>query len=325
MRNDLREILSYARLEQLPRYAARVLSQSTARREDYFPDVAPADVKRMSEIAMSLRGTSYTPAIFIHGVLPRSGTNFLADALSLHPDVVPYPQRLWEFPLLSVAKSTAALQREFQFMFPPNKEVMHRYEFLSYLASGWLKCMQDAAGGKRLLFKDPHVHNLGLFRYLFPNDMLALCLRDGRDVAESSQKTFGDWLRRKTLKQISNEWKFGCEAILEITEGEQQHTNAMVVRYEQLVLRPDQTITKLLNHFGLELDKYDFDQLAKLPVRGSSTSQSADAQRWQPHEKSADFQPIGRWKNWSKNRKDQFKDAAGETLIRAGYENNLDW
>lgn len=326
---ELWEVLTYLRVRQVGRYAARLLGLPTARVSDFLsPPLAPREADRLRAIAAAVRGAAPPPAIFIHGVLPRSGTNFLADALALHPDVQAHPARLWEFPLLYVAPGAAALQQEFLFMFKRNREVMDRYEVLAYLASGWLATLQKAAGARRMLFKSPHVQNLGLFRHVFPGDVLLLCLRDGRDVIQSSLQTFGRWRpRSKGFASLAREWRYGTEAILTFEPGaENAYAKAMVVRYEQLAEQPEATMRAILEHGGLDPASYDFAALGRLPVRGSSAIPATDDERWGQHDKPAQFQPIGRWQAaWSSAQKSRFKAIAGEALIRAGYATDASW
>lgn len=325
---DLRDILSYARLGQLRRYGRRALGLPTARADDFLVQLEPSEAERLRAIAASVRGPNPTPAIFVHGVLPRSGTNFLADALALHPDIAAHPGRLWEFPLLYVAPGAAALQQEFLFMYKRNREVLGRYDLLAYLASGWLATLQREAGDRHILLKSPHVQNLTLFRHIFPNDVLLLCLRDGRDIIESSMKTFQRWrLQSKSFAEMAREWHHGTEAILTFEPGgENAYPNAKVIRYEQLVQDPETTIREVLAPTGLAADGYDFEALRALPVRGSSSLEADGDRRWVPQEKPRDFQPIGRWHAaWSGRQKNRFKAIAGATLVRAGYAADSHW
>ena len=186
-----------------------------ARKSDFGLELPPGQPARLHAIAPAIRGADAPPAIFVHGVLPRSGTNFLGDTLALHPHVHANPGRLWEFPLLYVAPGAEALQWEFLSMFTPNAEVMGRFDLLAYLASGWLAALQKEAGQRRLLLKSPHVQHLPLFRHIFPDDILILCLRDGRDVIQSSIGTFGRWHpRNKGFAEIAREWRYATETIL---------------------------------------------------------------------------------------------------------------
>lgn len=207
-------------------------------------------------------------------------------------------------------------------MFKRNREVMGRYDLLAYLASGWLVALQQEAPERHLLLKSPHVQNLSLFRHVFPHDILLLCLRDGRDVIQSSLTTFRRWRpRSKGLAELAREWRYGTDAILTFEPGgENAYANAKVVRYEALVQDPQGTVRDLLKHAHLDPEVYDFAALARLPVRGSSSLQSDGDQRWQPHDKPEDFQPVGRWRDtWSSRQKRRFEAIAGATAIRAGY------
>jgi protein-tyrosine sulfotransferase len=324
----LQQILAYLRVRQLYRYGRRALRLPTSRPEDFLRPLSGSEAGRLLNIAADIRGADGPPAIFIHGVLPRSGTNFLADALALHPEIHIHPGRLWEFPLLYVAPGAAALQQEFLFMFSRNRDVMGRYDFLAYLASGWLASLQKQAGAQRMLFKSPHVQSINLFRHVFPNDVLFLCLRDGRDIIQSSTQTFRCWRPGgKSFSEVAREWRHATEAILTFEPGgENAYPRARVVRYEDLVQQPEATMRAVLDHAGLNPCAYNFAALARLPVRGSSAIRVADDRRWAPHDKPANFQPVGRWKaTWSRADKGRFKAIAGRTLIEAGYAADMCW
>jgi protein-tyrosine sulfotransferase len=327
-RRELRELARYARLPQLYRYGRRAIGLPAARKSDFMVEVPSGDSARLHAIAAAIRGPGAPPAIFVHGVLPRSGTNFLADALALHPHVHANPGRLWEFPLLYVAPGAEALQQEFLAMFPRNAEVMGRFDLLAYLSSGWLTALQKEAGQRRLLLKSPHVQNLPLFRHLFPDDILLLCLRDGRDVIQSSLSTFARWrLLSKGFAELAREWRYATEAILAFEPGgEHANANAKVVRYEALALDTEAVLHDVLRHAGLDPAVFDFDALRRLPVRGSSSLASQGDQRWAPHGKPKDFQPVGRWRQaWSSHKKRRFKALAGTALIQAGYAQDDRW
>jgi protein-tyrosine sulfotransferase len=324
----LQQVLAYLRVRQLYWYGRRALGLPTARPEDFLRPLSGSETRRLRTIVADVRGGGWPPAIFIHGVLPRSGTNFLADALALHPEIHAHPGRLWEFPLLYVAPGAAALQQEFLFMFGRNRDVMDRYDFLAYLASGWLASLQKQAGDQRMLFKSPHVQNINLFRHIFPNDILLLCLRDGRDIIQSSTQTFQRWRPRgKSFSEVAWEWRHAAEAILTFEPGgENAYSRARVVRYEDLVRQPESTMRAILDHAHLDPAAYSFAALARLPVRGSSAIRVADDKRWAPHDKPVHFQPIGRWKaTWSRADKGRFKAIAGKTLIEAGYATDMCW
>lgn len=328
MFEKIKTILGYARVAQLPYLARRALRIPATSRADFSTPLSEAEIARMRAISRAVRGEAARPIVFIHGVLPRSGTNYLADILALHPDVHAHPGRIWEFPLLYVAPGARALQREFVGMFTRNAEVTTEYDFLAFIASGWAKMLQQEAPDRTLVIKTPHVQHIDLFRYIFPNDKLILCLRDGRDVLQSSMDTFKDSpLTRKSFAELCREWAFGAEVILDHEPGGHfQSPNVMVARYEPIAAGDQDMVQKLVAHGGLDPRRFPFDAYRALPVRGSSRSQRKDHDRWStPEPRTADFNPVGRWETWSKREKAVFKKIAGPALVRAGYARNGNW
>lgn len=319
--SPLRHVVAHLRFNQAGQMLRRAVGLPVWRRDDFVREVEPACAQRLEEIARSVRGAEYKPAIFVHGVLPRSGTNFLANLLALHPDVASFPRRLWEFPLLHVLPGGRALQSEFLAMFPRNAEVLQPYELFALLASGWLADLQRGVGGDRhVLLKSPHVQHLFLFRHLFPRDKLVLCLRDGRDVLASAMATFRGRLLRKSFRQLAVEWRLAADAVLEFAPGgARAHPNVTVVRYEDLIGGGEQAVRDLLEDVELDARGYPYAAAVELPVFGSSGSRERGDARWRPQPRAQDFQPVGRWSTWPERRKRAFMRLAGTTLARAGY------
>jgi protein-tyrosine sulfotransferase len=325
MGRTLADVLAFARIQQIPSLARRAMGIPWLRPSDFFPAVDASDQAKLAAIARRIRGEEYPPAIFVHGIMPRSGTNYLSDIIALHPDVCLNPGRLYEFPLLYMCESTRLLQQEFAFMFPRNAEVMSKYEMLAHLASGWLASLQQENPGRRLLFKDPHLHGIGLFPFIFPGDKLFLLIRDGRDLVSSSLATFGaKGFLGKGFRTLVREWKDTTDAALAMAQRAAEHPNAALVRYEDIVRNPAEHIRHLLSHAGLDERRFDIGGLRSLSVRGSSETAAAGA-HWKPVARSAEFSPIGRWANWTTRQKNIFKSIAGETLVKAGYEDSLSW
>lgn len=320
MSADLRRVLRALRLSDVAPMARRVAGLPYLTREDFLPEIAPERVERLRGLALRARGEGPAP-ILVFGVMPRSGTNFLRDVLALHQDVHADPGRLYEFPLLHAGRDAAAFMDQFISFFPRNGEVLDRWDGLALIAGAWMRELQREAGGRRILLKSPHVQNIGLLTAIFPGAKAVLCLRDGRDVLNSSMRTFsGAALSRKTFSQLALEWKLGTEAILSFREsGANRHPDVMVVCYEELLQDQDAALGRLLAHTELDPARYDRARLDTLPVRGSSRSAAADDSRWQPERKGADFRPVGRWTKWSARRKARFDRIAGDVLERAGY------
>jgi len=326
----LSHVPRFLRVAQCGHLLRRLVGLPACRREDFLFEIDPASRNRLAAIAHRVRGEHYRPAIFVNGVLPRSGTNFVANALALHPDVAGFPREMHEFPLIETAPGATALQHEWLSLYPANAALVRPFEVFGYLASGWLADLQSEAPDRQLLFKSPHVRQIALFRAALPNDKLVLCLRDGRDVVASTMATFERGLLsqsfrkrgifRKSFRQLVAEWKLATEAVLAFAPGgplADPHT--VVVRYEDLVADPDGQIATILPVLGLDPARFPSEELRQLPVFGSSTTRENGAQSWEPVERKASFNPIGRFENWPEARKRAFERLAGDVLRRSGY------
>jgi protein-tyrosine sulfotransferase len=264
----------------------------------------------------------------VHGVLPRSGTNYLADLLERHQDVHAHPHRFWEFPLLSVTDRVEELQADFARVYRRNAEVLKPFEFAACLASGLMRHLQELVGpDKTMLFKFPYVHYVSLFRLLFPQDYLILLLRDGRDVVSSSMKTFQKGFFISRFSNYCVEWDCAARTILKYDGGgPKKHPRTLVVKYEDLFSSPGESIRAILRRVGLESARYDFADIGNMPVRGSSDlAEHAGGIHWKPQSRQEKFNPVGRWKDWPERRKRRFKAKAGDTLIAAGYAVSNEW
>jgi len=200
------------------------------------------------DISFSIRGCDYSPSIMIHGVMPRSGTNYLADLMSYHKLIKPFPHRFWEFPLLASTEKIAQLQDDFASIYKKNSEVLEPFEFAGYLNSGMMKYLQNLSGSdKIMLFKFPYIDYVAFFRDFFPRDYLILVLRDGRDVVQSSIKTFKDkkGIFGYNFTDYCREWNYAAQIILKYERGEINDSRAFVVRYEELYADPEKVISML--------------------------------------------------------------------------------
>lgn len=322
----IRDVSHFVRMSQLTLLLRRALGFPALERGAFSTNVDWVNARALSEIAYAIRGREHRPAVFVHGVLPRSGTNFLADAIALHPDTVQNPGALWEFPLLYVAGGAEALQQEFEFMFPPNAKVLRRQEILAFLASGWMQSLQAQSEPRTMVFKSPHMQHLALVPGIFPRDRFLILMRDGRDVLQSSLATFGQRWLGKSFAAMAAEWSAAARLALAFAPGGPcACEQALVVRYEDLVKDGRPAMARVLAHCGLDSASYDWSAFDRLPLRGSSTNGAALAEKWQQQPRPNSFNPLGRWHAWPQARKARFKKWAGETLIAAGYAQDFDW
>lgn len=267
--------------------------------------------------------------VFLVGVHRRCGSNFVADALLVHPGFqLPQPlseDYLLEYsPLLAqYAHQTAEEQYRKRFDAPGPYEQC-RARLLRRLGDGLLAFLEDyLEPGRRLVTKTPDPWNLHNFFLLFPEATLVLIVRDGRDVVESSHRSWPDEPYTTWMKA----WAKGAREILDFVNGPGRPWAGQwrLVRYEDL-LDGRQAMEALLEFVGVDPKTYPWDKFEKLPVRGSSTERGGREElHWNPVERPKDFKPIGRWESWGWWRRRQFKRIAGRELIELGYAADDTW
>jgi Sulfotransferase family len=257
--------------------------------------------------------------IFILGVMPRSGTNFLWDLLRLHPGCAPARDPIREDFFLQesdlLVRYSAAVRAwwdpiwgEFGADLPDRLHEALGEGLISFL---WVD------RERRLLAKTPSVRNLDRFFTFFPSARLLILVRDGRSVAQSCMATFG-W----DLDTAARRWREAADEIRRFDGAHQElHSRYRVVRYEDLVDDLTGTLSGVLDFLELDRDAYEFGAAAQLPVRGSSAYFGPDraSVHWEPIEKDAGFDPKERWRSWTPRTRQRFDWIAGEQLRHFGY------
>lgn len=281
---------------------------------------------RPAHIAQTSRRADTPAPVFIIGVMNRSGTNFLANLLLEHPQFQ-IPEFIWEDYFLAdadlleqyVEKTSVHWSKKAR-----SEKKLIRSSLLERFGATMLSFARERTEpGKRLLFKTPVPWNLSFFPEMFNGAYLILVMRDGRDVAASAARTFTyappkHWMAR---------WAAGTRTILSFLEKTaESYPKLRYVRFEDLVQNPKPVIRDLLDFIEAPAQSYQWQNVESLPVRGSSALADGGGKvHWEPVERPKDFNPIGRWKEWSYLRKRQFKRLAGAELIKAGYVSDNTW
>ena len=262
--------------------------------------------------------TQATGPIFILGVTPRSGTNFLMDLLCLHSACAPgrHPVKEDFFleysnQLLDYTNSVRACWDPMWGRFTPKLMADFR-RALGFGLTSFLWVDRD----RRLVTKTPSVKNLDLFFTFFPDAKLLILIRDGRSVVQSCMDTFGWEFDRATRM-----WRDGARTIARFQRVAGMEGRYRVLRYEDLIddLRP--TLRDTLLFLGLDPGAFDFEAAERLPVRGSSAFFGPERRRvhWDPVHKDSSFDPRERWRNWSAASLERFNWIAGDQLEQFGY------
>lgn len=262
--------------------------------------------------------TSDNP-IFILGILPRSGTNFLFHLLRLHPDCVA-AESIWEDHLLEFSGPLLQYGRAVYEWWEVSWGLDKSFQaaLWRHLGQGLISFLKSQAGEGRLVTKTPEVSGLESFFQLFPDAYLLILVRDGRDVVESSVRSFG-WDHDVTTRR----WVEAAQTILAFDQANRQRgLPYLIIRYEDLYLDPEKELNRILAFVKLDVVIYDFEAARELPVYGSCAfGRTGDkVQLRGPVTKTPEFNPIGRWSGWSRRMHERFNWLAGRYLVEFGYE-----
>jgi hypothetical protein len=256
--------------------------------------------------------------IFILGIMPRCGTNFMWDLLSLHSDCATrapiFEDHLVRRSDLLIDYVEAVVTGWTPSWGVPAEERDH---LLLRLGTGVAAFLCDGMPAKRVVTKTPSVHNFEHFFKLFPEATLLIMVRDGRGVVESGVRSFG-W----SYESATNHWASNARRVLDFDE---RHRGSgyryRIVRYEDLLGDLEGYLRELLRFCELDTAAYDFQAAASLPVRGSSTLRgSGGGVHWRPVKKTTDFRPEDRWKSWGNYRHQRFNRVAGGVQQALGYQ-----
>ena len=261
-----------------------------------------------------------TRPIFIQGILPRSGTNFLWDLLLLHPDCAPPVNPVREDFFLDRSDHLVAFAASVQSAWDPrwgefSAELRERLQ--ASLGIGLLSFLR-VDNSRRLVVKNPSVHHLDRFFDFFPAARLLVLVRDGRSVTQSCMDTFG-W----SFERGARAWAHAAD---EIQRFQVTHAATadrwQLVRYEDLLDDLENRLPSILRFLDLDASRYDMESARRLPVRGSSVffGQGRSSVHWDPVQKDGSFAPKERWRRWPAHLLDRFEWIAGDQLRAFGYE-----
>ncbi|HJU87235.1 MAG TPA: sulfotransferase [Gemmatimonadota bacterium] len=271
--------------------------------------------------------------VFIHGILPRSGTNYLSRVLRCHDDLEASPRSMWEFPhlrksdpLVSYAASMARSRK-----LPELEEG----DVLRIVGDAWLAwAAKGLPDEQRLVLKEPSVRNLDRFFRFFPRSYLLVLVRDGRDIACSSLRAdFAapprfrplrprSWRRGfvRPIEALARRWAAASEQIRAFLDTPEAWERARVVRFEDLVRDPERELDAILTFLGLPPERFHWESFASLGVRGSSFVGDREGTVDWTDRSPAGFDPVGRWRAWSARDVRRFGAVASAELERWGYE-----
>lgn len=270
--------------------------------------------------------------VFILGIGPRSGTNFLHGLLLRHPAVCGV-QALNEDFFLANAHHLERFARACATQWLPEWGCIETHRQLlgrslggalaSHLHSLVTPPPEHCDDSDRedptrfndrrvVVGKTPSVQNLDLL-HMFPGVEPIVLVRDGRSQVESAMRSFG-WQFRSSSKA----WARAARTVLQARE---RSPELLVLRYEDLVEDPVAQLAKVFRRVGLDIADCDEDALLNLPVIGSSEFYSpGKGIDWQRRESPHGFGSTRRHKTWTRLKHYRFNRIAGVEMQALGYE-----
>jgi protein-tyrosine sulfotransferase len=259
--------------------------------------------------------------IFIRGITPRSGTNYLRDLLLLHPACERARSPVWEDFALDDAAVLDRYIHRLGTRWPQAWGVQDTNvdaDLWRGLGNGLIEALIEQQPGRTTVAKTPSVRGLGYFFRLFPEEPLLLLVRDGRSVVESLTVSFG-----RSFDQAAAEWTRGAKGILRFRKqyAAEEGTRWLLVRYENLLSDAPAELSRILAFAALDPAAIAADVVKSLPVRGSSSfGARPSGVHWQPVPQDESFQPARRWAGWCDERHARFNWIVGEAMEELGYE-----
>lgn len=274
------------------------------------------------------------PLVLLFGITPRSGTNYFYNLLRQHPELacvtsekMPEDFLIYHSDLL-LRYADLVSSWWTQHWRPgrdPESTAEDRERSFTWLA----KCLGDgitsalagrAPSGELVVTKTPTVHNLHNVFDLLPGAKVLILVRDGRDQTASAVRSYG-----KTHEFAMQRWAEAARIILDFhgRQHERSPSQHMIVRYEDLLGDVERTLGDVFDFLGVDASVYDYSVEARLPVYGSSEHLREGEnlrQQYRLTERSADFNPTGRWADWPRARLSRFNYVAGAEMERFGYD-----
>jgi hypothetical protein len=286
------------------------------------PVAMPETNEALMDLAAQIRGREHGPALMIHGIMKRTGTVYVGELLRLHPELYAFPHNIWELPLLQMYRDVDKLQGEFLNIYEENQGKVDEGAFPVLLGAGMMAHLHAGTpAGKRVLMKEPSVQHLYAFPHMFPNEHLLVLVRDGRDVVESTVRT---WPQIR-FSFACLRWRRAAELVMHCDREFGGREGYWLARFEDAVSDPAGFVRGACAHFDLDEACFPFEKIPSLQVRGSSALKEKGRVSWDPQKPKGEFKPVGRWRSWPAHRRWLFKLIAGKALVGLGYSADNEW
>lgn len=244
--------------------------------------------------------------VFIHGILRRSGTNYLNQLLLLYPDIIQPNKKIRENWFLSYIDhiNSFCMKLDIHWSNTKWKGAPYSLDDLKLQIGDsllrYLKNEEDFSN-KILITKTPSFQNIHLLSTYFPNSKQILIVRNPFDISASAFKTWN-----VPIKKSLNDWYLSCEKAYKLEQLEE----VLVIRYEDLYLNTKKIIVDCLNYLELEIDSYNWNEFETIPIIGSSDERGM----WKITNKKDNFKGISKWEELSESLKTEMYSNNNESI-----------
>lgn len=244
-------------------------------------------------------------AIFVTGA-PRSGTSWLHQMLTTHPDVATAGE------MHAFCEGLGGIFANFDSADPyMNLSTWVTRAELLTLARGFVDGVLTAAtrngqeSATRVLDKTPnHAQSAALLAEVYPDATFVQIVRNPRDAISSARDLWSGWnARLRDWSASAADW---CATVADC----RTHLGPLryhEVRYEDLLAEPVPTLTAIMAAVGLRHDEAfvaDVVEFSKAPVNVRPSDPRISADKWSDIEADAEQQIV---------------DVAGELMVELGY------
>jgi hypothetical protein len=262
----------------------------------------------------------YNPIILL-SVCPRSGSNYLENLLSLHPQCqksrVPEDFFLANSEtLLNFCRSVADSWDDWwlQRLGGPSRLAMHIGTALLRFADP--RPEEDGpVSDFRLMLRSPTTEGIAAATTLFPDARVLVLVRDGPATVESGRRSFG-WPYEEAMQA----WRRSVRRILTFLASA-DGPRCQLVRFEDLTADPAREVARVIAFLELDPALYPFNRVDEIPVFGSSSFGRTEGEgvHWRPVPKDPSFDPLARAQLWRAHRLARFAWLAGAEQRKLGY------
>ena len=260
--------------------------------------------------------------LFLYGIMPRSGTNFLYRLLLRNPAFSAPQIAFAELPVLAGEAYFAEPMELFGRIHQPSADAFGRMEWMAYALAGFRNRLLDLAPADSLtLVKNPLLYGVDLSPIFFPDDRILMIERDARYICDSFRRSFARRRLSRTFEDICLETSLAMEKALRLRES-MDDALLLAVKYEDLMADKAVIVGRIADWLGRPDIRLASSDAGDVPIYGSSvySPRAADgAVDWAPVKPPEGFNPAARPLDWNAAELRTFERVCGPVNRRMGY------